>query len=106
MKYLLVGLLAGAALAASGKRAFTGVVTDEMCPTTHASMRMGPTDAECAIACVQAHGSAYVLYDGHEVFALSDQTAAGNFAGRRVRVVGVLDSKTKTIQVMSISAVR
>jgi hypothetical protein len=106
VKYLLVGLLAGAALAASGKRTFTGVITDEMCPTSHASMRMGPTDAECAIACVQAHGAAYVLYDGHEVFALSDQQAPGKFAGRRVRVIGVLDSKTKTIQVSSISAAK
>lgn len=92
--------------AAQESRTFTGVVTDERCATEgHASMRMGPTDAECARACADEHGDALVLLDGEHVYQLSDATGARQFAGARVRVVGVLDGKTDTIRVTSIQAV-
>jgi hypothetical protein len=109
VKSLLLSLLAVAALsAAPGKRTFTGVITDDMCATKagHATMRMGSNDAECTIACVDAHGSQYVLYNGKTAYWLSDQKAPIQFAGRRVNVVGTLDLKTKTIQVESIAAAR
>jgi hypothetical protein len=67
---------------------------------------MGPTDAECTIACVEAHGAAYVLYDGKGAYTLSDQKTPEKFAGKKVTVTGTLDAKTKTIQVDSISAAR
>ena len=108
MKYLISSLLAVAALsAAPGKQTFTGTITDNMCGTAgHAQMRMGPTDAECTTACVSVHGATYVLYDGKEVYALSDQRTPEKFAGQKVRVTGTLDVKTKTIQVGSISATK
>ena len=107
MKYLIVGLLAGAALAAPGKQSFTGVITDHMCAETgHAAMRMGPTDAECTVACVQAHGAEYVLLAGKTIYHLSDQQLPEKFAGAKVSVIGTLDAKTKTITVSSIRAVR
>jgi hypothetical protein len=103
VKYLIAGLLAGAALAAPGRQAFTGVITDLMCAGVgHASMRMGPTDAECTIACVDLHGTSYVLEAGKIVYMLSDQKTPQQFAGQKVTVTGVLDAKTKTIQVESI----
>jgi len=107
-KPLIAGLLAIVALAAApGKRKFTGIVTDSMCATgDHSRMRMGPTDAECTIACVEAHGALYVLYDGKEVYTLSDQQAPEKFAGKKVTVTGSLDTKTKTIHVDSITAVK
>jgi len=106
MKPLIVSLLAVAALApAQGKQTFTGTITDNMCATAgHASMRMGPTDAECTVACVIAHDAKYVLYDGKDVYTLSDQQRPEKFAARKVRVVGTLDVKTRTIQVDSITA--
>jgi uncharacterized protein DUF5818 len=106
MKHLIASLVAGVALsAAPGKQTFTGTVTDNMCATKsgHAQMRMGPTDADCTIACVGAHGATFVLYDGKSVYALSDQQTPEKFAGQKVRVTGTLDVKTKTIQVDSIS---
>jgi hypothetical protein len=69
----------------------------------HASMRMGPTDAECTRACVTSHGASYVLLSGKTVYALSDQQAPEQWAGRKVKVAGTLDAKTKTIQVKSIA---
>ena len=104
MKYLPVLVLAGAALAAPAKQTFTGVITDHMCAETgHAAMRMGPTDAECTIACVQAHGAQYVLLAGKIIYNLSNQELPEKFAGAKVRVTGTLDAKTKTIAVDSIS---
>jgi hypothetical protein len=108
MKPLILSLLAVAALpAAPGKQMFTGTITDSMCANAdHSQMRMGPTDAECTVACISAHGATYVLYDGKEVYTLSDQRTPERFAARKVTVTGTLDAKTKTIQVDSINAAK
>ena len=99
---------AHAPLAAQRQQTFVGTITDDMCATKdgHATMRMGPTDAECTKACVAAHGAEYVLADGTNVYTLSDQKTPEKFAGQRVRVAGTLDAKTKQIQVQSISAAK
>ena len=106
MKPLIFSLLIIAALAAvKGKQKFTGTITDSMCAEAdHSRMRMGSTDAECTIACVIAHGAMYVLYDGKEVYTLSDQQTPEKFAGKKVTVTGTLDARTRTIQVDSITA--
>ena len=69
-------------------------------------MQMGPTDAECAMACIDVHGAMYGLYDGKNCYALSDQKTPQKFAGRKVNVTGTLDTKTRTIQVNSIAAAK
>jgi len=108
MRRLVLSLLLIAALtSAQGKLKVTGVITDSMCANgDHSSMRMGPTDGECTIACVQAHGALYVLYDGSSVYQLSDQQTPEKFAGQKVTVTGALDAKTKTIKVDSIVAAK
>ena len=99
MNKVLLTLLAGAALAAPAKQTFVGVITDSECGAAgHARMRMGPTDAECTYACIQAHGASYVLLVGKDVYNLSNQQLPEKFAGVKVRVTGTLDAKTKTIQ--------
>jgi hypothetical protein len=104
MKLSILSILAVIALAAPASRKFTGVITDSMCATgDHSGMRMGPTDAECTIACVSAHGASYVLYNGKEAWTLSDQTTPEKFAGKKVVVIGTQDAKAKTIKVESIS---
>jgi hypothetical protein len=83
---------------------FTGVIADSECAQgNHATMRMGPTDAACVKACVEAHGASYVLYDGTRPYALSDQRAPQAFAGAKVTVTGTLDSSGKVIQVESMT---
>ena len=107
-RVLSLSLLIIAALApAQSKRTFTGTITDDMCATAdHSRMRMGPTDAECTIACVLAHGALYVLYDGKEVYTLSDQKTPEKFAGKKVTVTGTLNTAAKKIQVESIAAAK
>jgi hypothetical protein len=88
--------------AAPADRTFTGTVSDELCAANHAPMQMGPTDAECTVACHHGHGAAYVLVAGDAVYKLSDQDASGRHAGKQVKVTGTLDEATGTIQVTSI----
>jgi len=106
VKPVILSLLVGAVFVpAQSTRRFTGTITDSMCPAgNHSQMRMGPTNAECTIACNDAHGALYVLYDGKDAYTLSDQKTPGKFAGKKVTVAGTMDSKTKTIQVTSITA--
>jgi hypothetical protein len=107
MRQLILVVLGAVLAVAPGKQTFTGTITDDMCAGVgHAQMRMGPTDAECTVACIQAHGSTYVLYDGKNTYMLSDQKTPEKFAGQKVKVVGTVDTKTKTIQVESIAAAR
>ena len=105
----LIGTLAVVAALQAGpaKRTFAGTITDSMCADAdHAAMRMGPTDAECTVACIEEHGATYVLSDGKNVYALSDQRTPAMFAARKVTVTGTLNGKTQTIQVESITAAK
>lgn len=109
MKLVLVSLFMIAAVPAAqqGKRQFTGTITDSMCPAAdHSGMRMGPTNAECTIACVEAHGALYLLYDGKNAYTLSDQKMPEKLAGQKVNVTGTLDAKTMTIRVDAISVAK
>jgi hypothetical protein len=116
VKHLLTGFLlvavlvlaVGNAVSAQKPRTFTGIITDNVCATEgHNAMRMGPSDAECTRICVMSHGNgSFVLLEGKNVYNLSDQDAAEKLAAEKVRVVGRLDAKTKTIQVQSISALK
>jgi hypothetical protein len=105
MRSLVVSLFIVTTLvAAQSKSKYTGTITDSMCPAAdHSRMRMGSTDAECAIACMSAHGAPYVLFDGKQTYALSDQNTPEKFAGKKVVVSGTLDAKSGTIRVDSIS---
>ncbi len=106
MKYLIASLLTLASLsAAPSTQTFIGNISDDMCwRDGHSRMQMAPTDGECAKACVMEHDAAYVLVDGTNVYTLSDQRTPEQFAATKVRVVGILDPKTKTIWVESIVA--
>jgi hypothetical protein len=104
MTNLVVALLFATAVAPQSARTFTGTITDSMCDRgDHSRMRMGPTDAECAVACAEEHDATFVLYDGTDVYTLTDQESARKFAGRKVTVVGALDARTRRITVTSIA---
>src|SRR5205814_7996435 len=96
-KPVILSLLIVAVVApAQSTRRFTGTITDSMCPAgDHSRMRMGSTNAECTIACNASHGAPYILYDGKDSYALSDQKTPEKFAGKKVMVTGTLDAKNK-----------
>jgi hypothetical protein len=100
------GLSAAQGKETQGRQTFTGVITDSECAMAdHRQMQMGPTDAECVNACISAHGASYVLFDGRNVYELSDQTTPKKFAAQNVAVLGTLDSGMHMIEVDSITAV-
>lgn len=104
---ITIMLAAAATLTAGTVQTFTGVVTDSMCGHSHKAMGVTP-DAKCVTGCVHADPSRYkyALYDGKNVYVLSDQKIPAQLAARKVIVKGSLDSKTNTIRVASISAAK
>lgn len=103
MKYTMSLIFGGALLAAAAnQQTFTGVITDSMCGSDHAMMKVTP-DSKCVQECVK-HGSRYALFDGKSLYILSDQKAPEQFAGRKVKVTGTLYEKTKILKVDSIAA--
>ena len=107
MRPLVLFVIIAAFGPAQEKRTFTGTITDSMCASgNHTQMRMGPTDAECTIACVDAHGALFVLADGSNAYNLSDQKNPEKLAGKKVTVTGTLNTRTRTIQVESIAAAK
>ena len=90
-----------ATLAVTGKaETFTGVITDTMCGANHNMMKGHPAD-QCVKMCSKGQYS-YALYDGSNVFKLSDQKTPAKFAAQKVKVTGTLDQKNNTIKVSSI----
>jgi hypothetical protein len=57
---------------------------------------LGTDAASCARACVR-RGGEWVLRSGDVVYRLQNQAGVDEFAGQQVKVIGNLDSATKTI---------
>jgi hypothetical protein len=90
---------------AQSRQTFSGTTTNEECSSAgHSGMRIGSTDAACTIACVDDHNVQFVLFDSKVIYRLNDQNTSREFAGKKVAVVGTLDSNTQTIQVNSMAA--
>ena len=107
MRLFILCLILTTVEPAQAKRTFTGSITDSMCASgNHSLMKMGPTDADCTLACVDAHGALFVLSDGKTSYTLSDQKAPMKFVGKKVTVTGTLNANTRTIQVESIVAAK
>ena len=89
---------------AEGSKTYEGMITDTMCAGDHTAMKVTP-DATCVKDCVR-DGTAfqYALLDGSKVYRLSDQETPARFAGRKVKVTGVLYTKTSILKVERIDA--
>ena len=90
------------AVAAAGPQTFTGVITDTMCGKDHSGMGVKP-DSKCVAECVKA-GAKYALYDGKNVYLLSDQKTPEKFAGQKVKITGSYSETTKILKMDSITA--
>jgi hypothetical protein len=63
----------------------------------------GATDEEsCTQHCVKDMGGSYVLVVKKEVYKLDDQVKAEQFAGKKVKLSGSLESETHTLHVFDI----
>jgi hypothetical protein len=66
-----------------------------------AKRTMGTDRASYARACV-GRGGEWVLSSGDVVYRLKGQNGVQEFAGQRVKVIGILEAKTNTIDNISI----
>jgi Protein of unknown function (DUF5818) len=119
---ILIGccLLAASVLAHAGDgeaRVFLGEISDSQCALnihsltrSHQEMlkskSMGGTAKECADYCVKYLGGVLVLSSKQDVYRLSNPERVVEFTGQQVRITGTLESKTKTIHVLKIEAVK
>jgi len=103
---LAVVILFGAAwlMAQTKPGPFVGVITDTMCGAKH-TMGIKP-DSKCVIECVKMNPARwkYALYDGKNIYVLSDQQTPEKFAAQKVKVTGTLNEKTNIIEVKTIEA--
>jgi hypothetical protein len=96
-----------AAVAGSAKFVIRGEISDTQCAmNVHSLSRsheemitkrtMGTDPASCAKACVK-RGGEWVLRAGDKIYRLKNQIDVDRFAGKEVRVSGILDPQTDTI---------
>ncbi len=108
-------LLARAATDKDKPKTFFGEIADSQCSlNVHSLTRshqemlksksMGGTSRNCTLYCIQYLGGDFVLSSKDDVLRLDDQERIKEFAGRKVKITGSLDPKTKTIHVEKIEA--
>jgi hypothetical protein len=103
---IFVLFIAATVLSGSASQTFTGTITDSMCVANHAMMHVSP-DAKCVRECAKGGTTVkYALFDGKNVYRLSDQQTPAGFAGQQVRVTGILFTKTGIIQVEKIERLK
>ncbi len=109
-------VLATALLAHAGDetpRTFRGQIADTQCALnihsltrSHAEMlkskATGGTEGSCATYCVRYLGGDFVLSSKGEVYRLDKQEKVGQFAGKKVKVTGTLEPKSKLIHLIEI----
>jgi hypothetical protein len=105
--------LASPASRGDGEKIFIGEIADSQCAMnvhsldrSHETMikmgNAGKTPADCARYCVTQRGGKFVLQTKTDVFKLDKQDLAEKSAGQKVKVTGLLDTKTGTIQIRMI----
>ena len=66
----------------------------------------GSSPADCTLYCVKNRGGRFVLQTKQqEVYKLDNQELPEKFAGKKVKITGILDPKTNIIQVHSIERI-
>lgn len=107
MKRILAVFFSAAALvAAANQQTFVGVITDTMCGADHKAMNVSP-ESKCVKDCIRMDKKVkYALYDGKNVYTLSDQQSPEAFAAQKVKITGKLFQKTNILQVDKIEAVK
>jgi hypothetical protein len=104
--FALILTLSGVGMQAQQSKAYVGIITDTMCKTDHAAMKVTP-DTKCVRDCVgDGKTYKYAWTDGKVIYTLSDQETPAKFAGRRVKVTGTLYAKTNILKVERIDEVK
>ncbi|MGA8071850.1 MAG: hypothetical protein WB995_00145 [Candidatus Acidiferrales bacterium] len=99
-----------------GEKTFIGEIADSQCALnvhsldrSHKTMikmgNAGKTPADCARYCVSQRGGKFVLQTKTDVYKIDNQAVAEKSAGLKVKVTGILDPKTNTIQLRTLDPI-
>src|ERR1700681_28156 len=99
------------------EKTFTGEIGDTQCAMnvhsldkSHKEMlkvqSVGKTAADCTLYCIKNRGGRFVLQYKDKVYRLDKPELVEPYAGQKVRVIGILDSQTETIEVHRIDPLR
>jgi len=114
---ILSGLmLVSPSIRGEGEKTFIGEIADSQCALnvhsldrTHKTMikmgNAGKTPADCARYCVSQRGGKFVLQTKTDVYKIDNQAVAEKSAGLKVKITGILDPKTNTIQLRTIDPI-
>ena len=99
------------------EKTFTGEIGDTQCAMnvhsldkSHKEMlkvaSVGKTAADCTLYCIKNRGGRFVLQNKDKVYRLDKPELVEGYAGQKVRVIGILDPQTETIEVHRIDPLR
>jgi hypothetical protein len=108
--------LAGPSSRGDVEKTFIGEIGDSQCAMNVHSLdrshkimlkmgSAGKTAADCTRYCVEQRGGKFVLQTKTDVYKLDNQGLAAQSAGLKVKVTGILDTKTNTIQLRTIEPI-
>jgi Protein of unknown function (DUF5818) len=118
VRIALIGVAGILCFAATGReQVFKGEIGDSQCAfNVHSLSRsheemlkksgVGTTSADCARYCVKNLGGVFVLEVKEKVYKLDNQELAEKYAGRQVKVTGVLDEQKNTIAVHNMEPIK
>ena len=107
---LILLFLTGPSAFGGDEKVFTGEIGDTQCAMnvhsldkSHREMlkvkSVGKTAADCTLYCIKNRGGRFVLQNKDKVYRLDKPELVEPYAGQKVRVLGVLDPQTETIEV-------
>lgn len=116
---MMLIIAAGFCCVAGGadEQVFRGEIGDSQCAlNVHSLSRshqemlekksVGTTSADCARYCVKNLGGVFVLQVKEKVYKIDNQELAEKNAGQKVKVTGILDTKSNTIAVHDMEAIK
>jgi hypothetical protein len=107
---LILLFLTGPSAFGGDEKVFTGEIGDTQCAMnvhsldkSHREMlkvkSVGKTAADCTLYCIKNRGGRFVLQNKDKVYRLDKPELVEPYAGQKVRVLGILDPQTETIEV-------
>lgn len=107
---LILLFLTGPSAFGGDEKVFTGEIGDTQCAMNVHSMdkshkemlkvkSVGKTAADCTLYCIKNRGGRFVLQNKDKVYRLDKPELVEPYAGQKVRVLGILDPQTETIEV-------
>jgi hypothetical protein len=103
---LMLAAVASTVASAQQAKTFFGEISDSQCAmNVHSLTRshqemlksksIGSTATDCTLYCVNYHGGDFVLSSKKDVYRLDDQNTARPFAGKKVKIIGKMESDKK-----------